>query len=107
MKMQYCFGILVLISSAKLCEALGQYPPLTYSVYGHYLSGHVISTKHVYSLSECVIMCFNEFRCRSLNFHLKDKSCDLNGADKHTHPENYGPKKGSVYMDNSEKHKKV
>ena len=52
-------------------------------------------------------MCRNEFRCKSLNFRLKDKSCDLNDGDKYTHPEDYGPQEGSVYMDTSLKHKKV
>ena len=52
-------------------------------------------------------MCRNEFRCKSLNFHLKDKSCDLNDGDRYTHPEDYGSHEGSVYMDTSLKHKKV
>jgi len=52
------------------------------------------------------MMCENEFRCKSLNFRLKDKSCDLNDADRYTHPEDYGPQEGSVYMDTSVKHKK-
>ena len=53
------------------------------------------------------MMCSGEFRCKSMNFRLNDKSCDLNDADRHTHPEDYGPKEGSVYMDTSEKHRKV
>ena len=52
-------------------------------------------------------MCRDEFRCKSLNFRLKDKSCDLNNADRYTHPEDYVPQEGSVYMDTSLKHKKV
>ena len=53
------------------------------------------------------MMCRNEFRCNSLNFRLKDKSCDLNDADRYTQPEDYGPQEGSLYMDTSKKHKKV
>ena len=102
----HCFAV-VIISSARFCQALEQCRPSTYSVYGHHLSGHVMSTAMSSSLSECVMMCFNEFRCRSLNFRLKDKSCDLNDADKHTHSEDYGPDEGSVYMDTSERHKNV
>ncbi|KAJ7372455.1 hypothetical protein OS493_018962 [Desmophyllum pertusum] len=104
--LQQYFGILVIISSAKLHEALEQCRDSTYSVYGHSLSDHVISTRIVSSLSECVLMCSDEVRCKSLNFRLKGKSCDLNDADRHTHPEDYGPKERSVYMDTSEKHKK-
>ena len=99
--LQHYFGILVIVISAKLHEALEQCHASTYSVYGHHLSGHVISTSSVSSLSECVMMCSDEFRCKSLNFRLKGKSCDLNDADRHTHPEDYGPKEGSVYMDTS------
>ena len=101
------FGILVIISLAKLHEALKQCPASTYSVYGHCLSGHVISTRISSSLSECVMMCSGEFRCKSINFRIRDKSCDLNDADRYTHPEDYGPKEGSVYMDTSEKYNKV
>ena len=100
-------SILVILSTAKLHEALELCSDSTNSVYGHSLSNHVISTRISSSLSDCVMMCRNEFRCKSLNFRLKDKSCSLNDADRHTHPENYGPQEGSVYMDTSKKHRKV
>ena len=96
--------ILVILSTVKLHEALEH---CTFSVYSHSLSSHVMSTRISSSLSECVMMCRNEFRCKSLNFRLKDKSCDLNDGDRYTHPENYGPQEGSVYMDTSKKHRKV
>ncbi|KAJ7372460.1 hypothetical protein OS493_018967 [Desmophyllum pertusum] len=99
--LQHYFGILVIVIFAKLHEALEQCHASTYSVYGHHLSDHVISTSSVSSLTECVMMCSDGFRCKSLNFRLKGKSCDLNNADRHTHPEDYGPKEGSVYMDTS------
>jgi len=105
--MKHFIGLLVTISSAKLLQALEQCPVSSLSVYGHHLDNHVISTRICSSLSECVISCSYEFRCKSLNFWLKDKSCDLNDADRFTHPEDYGPKEGFVYMDTSEKHKKV
>ena len=53
------------------------------------------------------MLCRNEFRCKSLNFRQRDKSCDLNNADRYTNPEDYGPQEGSVHMDKSEKHRKV
>ena len=103
----YYFGILLIINSAELIEALENCNEPIKSTYGHYLAHHVISTRISSSLSQCVMMCSYEFRCKSMNFLMNDKSCDLNDADRHTHPEDYGPKEGSVYMDTTEKHRKV
>ena len=105
--LQRYLSILVIFNTANVHEALKHCPGPTYSVYGHSLSSHVNSTRLSYSLSDCVLMCRNKFRCKSLNFRLKDKSCDLNDGDRYTHPEDYGPQEGSVYMDTSLKHKKV
>ena len=105
--LQRCLSILVMLNTAKAHQALQHCSDSTYSVYGHNLSSHVNSTRISSSLSDCVLMCRNEFRCKSLNFRLKDKSCDLNDGDKYTHPEDYGPQEGSVYMDTSLKQKKV
>ena len=44
------------------------------------------------------MMCSYDFRCKSLNFRLVDMSCDLNDADRFTHPGDYGPKYGFVYI---------
>ena len=104
---KYYFGILVIVSSAELHEGLKNCKKQTKSTYGHYLAGHVISTAGSSSLPECVMLCSYELRCKSLNFRLSDKSCDLNDADRHTHPEDYGRREASVYMDTSEKHRKV
>ena len=105
--LQHYLSILVVLNTAVLLGALEHCSDSTYSVYGHSLSSHVISTRISSSLSDCVMMCSNEFRCKSLNFLLKDMSCDLNDADRYTHPEDYGPREGSTYMDASVKHKKV
>ena len=105
--LQRYLSILVILNTAKIHEALQHCSDPTYSVYGHSLSSHVNSSKISSSLLDCVLMCRNEFRCKSLNFRLKDKSCDLNDGDRYTHPEDYGPQEGSVYMDTSLKHKKV
>lgn len=104
---KYYFGILVIVSSAELHEGLKNCKEQTKSTYGYYLAGHVISTASSSSLSECTMLCSYELRCKSLNFQLSDKSCDLNDADRHTHPEDYGRREASVYMDTSEKHRKV
>lgn len=100
--MQLCFPILVILCSAKILNVLGKCAPSTHSIGGYYLSGHVTSTMIVSSLSECVTTCVTKIRCRSLNFRLKNKSCELNDAGRHAHPKDYGPKAGCIYMDVSE-----
>ena len=105
--LQRYLSILVMLNTAKIHQALQHCSDSTHSVYGHSLASHVNSTTISSSLSDCVVMCQNEFRCKSLNFRLKDKSCDLNDGDRYTHPEDYGPQEGSVYMDTTLKHKKV
>ena len=104
---KYYFGILFIINLAKLPEASEKCGESISSTYGHYLSGHVITTKASSNLSECAIMCLYEFRCKSINFFIHDTSCDLNDADRHTHPEDHLPMEGSVYMETTEKHRKV
>ena len=105
--LQYYLALLVITSSAQPLQALEQCQVQALSVYGHRLADHVISTRICSSLSACVMMCSYDFRCKSLNFRLVDMSCDLNDADRFTHPGDYGPKYGFVYMDTSTKHKKV
>ena len=105
--MQRYLGILVILNTAKIHQALQHCSDSTRSVYGHSLASHVSSTRNSSNLSDCVLMCRNKFRCKSLNFRLKDKSCDLNDGDRYTHPEDYGPQEGSMYIDTSLKHKKV
>ena len=105
--LRYFLVILVIVNSAKLLHALEQCQVQSLSVYGHHLANHVISTRASSGLTECVMMCSDESRCKSLNFRVNDKSCDLNDADRFTHPEDYGPKHGIVYMDTSVRHRKV
>ena len=104
---KYCFGILVILNFAELQEGLKNCREQTKSANGYYLAGHMISTVKSSSLAECVMLCSYQLRCKSLNFQLSDKLCDLNDADRHTHPEDYERREVSVYMDTSEKHRKV
>ena len=50
-------------------------------------------------LSACLNTCVTKFHGKSLNFCRKDKSCDLNDAERHAHPKYY---EGCIYMDVSE-----
>ena len=105
--MQRYLSIMVTLNTAKIYQALQHCSDSTYSMYSHSLSSHVSSTRISSNLSDCVLVCRNEFRCKSLNFRLKDKLCDLNDGDRYTHPEDYGRQEGSVYMNTNLKHKKV
>ena len=104
--LQFFARVVVFVSCAKLLQASEQCQVASLSVYGYQMAGHVMFTREGSSLSECFMLCSYEFRCKSFNFHLNDKSCDLNDADRFTHPGDYRPKEGFVYMD-SERHKKV
>ena len=80
-------------------QSVAQCPASIYSVHGHYLSNHVMSTSASLDLSDCRRKCAEEFYCRSVNYCLLKKSCDLNSADRYSHPQDYGPREGYVYMD--------
>ena len=98
--MQLRFPILVIfLCSLKILNVFGKCRPSTYSISGFHLSGHVMSTKTVLSLSECLNTCVTKIRCKSLNFCSKENSCILNDARRHAHPEDYGTKAGCIYMD--------
>ena len=99
--MQLRFLILVILCAAKILHVFGKCRPPTYSISGYHLSGHVMSTTIVSNLSECVTTCVTMLRCKSLNFRLRNKLCELNDAGRHAHPEDYGPKAGFIYMDES------
>ena len=100
--MQLRFPILVILCAAKIFHVFGKCRPPTYSISGYHLSGHVMSTTIVSNLSKCVTTCVTMIRCKSLNFRLKNKSCELNDAGRYAHPKDYGPKAGFIYMDVSE-----
>ncbi|XP_027046767.1 uncharacterized protein LOC113674490 [Pocillopora damicornis] len=97
--MQLYFSILVIIWSSQLHNVVGKCRPSTYSINSHYLAGHVMSTRIVSSLSECVIICVTDVHCKSLNFHSIDGLCDLNDADRRTLSKDFRPKIGCIYME--------
>ena len=106
---KYYFGILVILNvqSAEFHKGFENCKEQTRSALGFYLAGHLISSVRSSSLADCVMLCSYQLRCKSLNFQLRTKSCDLNDADRHTHPEDYGRREASVYLDTSKKHRKV
>jgi len=85
-------SFLVVVHSTKQCKA-------TYSVTGRYLKGHVISSENVENFGVCYGKCSKDQRCKSINFHFGELLCELNDADRYTHPWDYVLKKNLAYND--------
>ena len=72
----------VVVQSTQQCRS-------TYSVWGRYLKDHVMSSENVKNIGMCYIQCSMNHRCRSINFHFGNLLCELNNADRYTHPWDY------------------
>ena len=83
---------LVVVDSTNKCNS-------TYSVSGRYLKGHVISSENVKNIGMCYVSCLRDGHCKSINFHFGDLLCELNDANRHTHPWDYELKKDHTYSD--------
>ncbi len=83
--------LLRLLASIVITSANQQCKPGAYSSRGNYLKGHVISSGNTANIGECLVKCAYEPRCKSINFRFADLFCELNDADRSTHPWNYGP----------------
>ncbi|XP_078379121.1 uncharacterized protein LOC144662228 [Oculina patagonica] len=68
-----------------------QCKPGAYSSRGNYLKDHVISSGNTANIGECLVKCAYEPRCKSINFRFAGLFCELNDADRSTHPWDYGP----------------
>ena len=84
-------SLLLLLATFVLQSASQQCKPGAHSVRGHYLKGHVISSGNAANIGECLVKCANEPRCKSINFRFAGSFCELNNADRSTHPSDYGP----------------
>ena len=69
------------------------------SIKGMYLSGHVMSNGSADGVGDCLVDCSLHPRCKNINFRFKDLLCQLNEADRHTHPWNYRSRGGHAYSD--------
>ncbi|KAJ7378252.1 hypothetical protein OS493_024201 [Desmophyllum pertusum] len=90
--------VIVIVDSTQPCHS-------TYSAWGRYLKGHVISTEKVKNIGVCYVECSKDQRCKSINFHFNDLICELNDAERHTHPWDYVLKDGHAYSDYPVKYK--
>ena len=94
-------AIFLFLLFLETCEATQQCKT-TSSVYGHYLNGHVISSMSAAGPGQCHRICDKDPKCKSMNFRLENKSCELNNADRFSHPQDYQERQASVYSDTSE-----
>ncbi|KAJ7375701.1 hypothetical protein OS493_039471 [Desmophyllum pertusum] len=69
------------------------------SVKGYYLTGHVVSNRSAADIGDCLVECFSDPRCKSINFRFKDLLCELNDADSYTHSADYRPSEEHAYSD--------
>ena len=99
-------AIFLFLLFLKTCEATQQCKT-TSSVFGHYLNGHVVSSMSASGPGECLRICAAHPKCKSWNFRLENKSCELNNADRFSHPQDYQERQASVYSDTSEPFKGV
>ena len=82
---------LVVVQSTQQCRST--------SVRGRYLKDHVILSENVKKIGMCYIQCSMNQRCKSINFHFGDLLCELNDADRYTHPWDYVLKEEQAYSE--------
>ena len=82
----------VIVQSTQQCRS-------TSSIWGRYLKDHVMSSENVKNIGMCYIQCSMNHRCRSINFHFGNSLCELNDADRYTHPWDYVLIQNHAYSD--------
>ena len=81
----------LLVISVTMAKSVSQQcKDAAYSMRGKYLKGHVISSGSSADIGDCLLKCSSEPRCKSINFRFKGLLCELNDADRYTHPWDYG-----------------
>ena len=51
------------------------------------LDGHVIESQKVDNSDECMKLCLNHRKCYSVNYHLKERKCELNERTRLSNPD--------------------
>ena len=90
--------VLLLVSSFLIVVSTQQCRT-TYSTWGRFLKGHVMSTNNVKNIGQCLDTCKKNQQCQSINFQFRNLVCALNDADRHTYPWDYEFKDGYAYSD--------
>ena len=86
-----CFALFV-----KTCE-MSMLCKTAESVYGRFLKQHVISTHSAAEPLDCTRLCQKVGKCRSWNFWLDEKKCELNDGDNYNHPRDLKEKDRVIY----------
>ena len=89
----------LLLMSSFLIVVSAQQCRTTYSSSGSHLKGHVMSTNNVKNMGKCLDTCKKDQQCRSMNVKSRRLDCELNNADRPTHPWDYEFKDGYAYSD--------
>ena len=72
----------------------------SFTIPGFKLYGLVIKTVTKISKENCQTNCTSNKNCKSVNFHLKHRKCELNHGNHLTNPEYLRQEDGFVYLDN-------
>ena len=63
--------------------------PSVRSITGKALKGHTYKAVTVNRPFECVVLCENDHKCRSFNFFLPEKICEMNSKTKEEEPQDF------------------
>ena len=81
--------ILCLISRISEGDTAGQCKPSERSISGKALTGHTYKAVTVSRPFECQVLCENDSKCRSYNFFLPEKICEMNSKTKEAEPQDF------------------
>ncbi|XP_068733708.1 uncharacterized protein [Montipora capricornis] len=75
-----------------------QCKPSEVSIPGKALNGHTFKATVVSRPIQCQMLCENDPKCRSYNFHILTKNCELNDETKETSPNDFATDDLRFYM---------
>ena len=81
---------LYLIACVIGCKTAGQQCKSSeVSIPDKALNGHTYKTTVVSGPIQCQVLCENDPKCRSYNFHILTKNCEMNDETKETKPNDF------------------
>ncbi|XP_068687099.1 fibrillin-2-like [Montipora foliosa] len=90
---------LYLIACMVASNTTGQQcKPSEVSIPGKALNGHTFKATVVSGPIKCQMLCENNPKCRSYNFHILTKNCELNDKTKETKPNDFATDELRFYM---------
>ena len=85
---------IVHLLSATTAEQCGT----EYSIFGMMLMRHNFKTMKTSSAMECLHACRDDVRCQSLNYVIREDSCELNDRTNKAKPEHFVPDSFRYYL---------